>query len=732
MPSSAVEALLTKIGGVKPGNGGWLGRCPAHEDQVQSLKIDEGDDGRALIFCHAGCAPSSILSAMGLSMADLFTKTDPVEQLPIATYDYKDAFGALVYQVCRYPGKQFRQRRPDGVGGWVWNMTGVKRLPYRLNELKDKEVVVVVEGEKDADRLWSVGIPATTSTAGAKKWGAGESQALKAAGAARIIILPDNDEAGKNHADVVAQKSKAAGLGVNVVDLPGLGAHGDVSDWLNAGNTADDLKARLAAALYVVPAAGLAPIVVEGPVPLAKGVIDPGAYNLTDLGAAEAFRDRFGDVVRFDHQREQWLIWQGHHWRPDADEHAYRLAHEHVRKWQAEAAASTELTDYSRRKAITEFALGREQRGKIVAMMGQARALTPIASDGEAWDSNGWLMGCPNGVLDLKTGELRPGQFDDCITQQTGTPYDKDATCPRWERFVEEVFEENLEIVTYIHRALGYSLTADMREQCFFVAYGAGSNGKSIFLDTLETVWGTYGHRADMRIFAGNGADQNTFHNADFRGKRLVFAAEIKPNSRMNEHTLKNFTGGESLRAEHKYGRSFTIRPQGKIWLGVNHRPKVADDSFGFWRRVRLVPFLRTFQGSAEDRTLRQTLKAEAPGILAWAVRGCLEWQAHGLPIPPVVQEATEVYQQGEDPVAEFFEARTRCDAATVTSVVSLPALYNAYRKWAEAQGIREREMMTSKSFSNLMARRPFERVKVHNTVAYKGFELTKEDLFEG
>lgn len=725
MAGAALERILARLSGVKNIPNGWKARCPAHDDKIQSLQVSERSDLSVGLHCHAGCDKYAITGALGLTFADLFMPKESDGKQIIATYDYKSMDGTLLYQSVRFFPKEFRQRRPDGVDKWTWNMLPLKgkHVPYRLPELKGHNLVTVVEGEKDVDRLWNLGIPATTNIGGAGKWGSSESKALVAAGASRVVILPDNDEPGLQHADLVAKSVKAIGLAVTVLPLPDLPPHGDVSDWLMNGGSKDALIDMINQKPYVVGAATstvVAPVVTDD----AYLALDLKTYHTTDLGMAESFRDRFGDLLRYDHQRSQWLLWDGHFWRPDADDAAFRLAYDHVRYLQRDALV---VPDYLERKRYLDYALGREKRGALTAMMQHAQSLKPVAIAGDAWDSNGWLLGVQNGIVDLRTGQLREGQRDDFVTLQAGPVYGH-AECPRWLAFLDEVFDSNVELIDYIHRAVGYSLTADMREQCFFVMYGSGSNGKSIFIDALETITGTYGHRADMRMFAGFSADTNSFQMADFRGKRLVFAAEVKKDARMNEHVLKHFTGGETLRAEYKYGRSFTIRPVGKIWLSVNHQPKVADDSYGFWRRVRLIPFLRTFAGSADDRSLRDTLRAEAPGILAWAVTGCLEWLSRGLLVPPVVQAATDEYQAGEDPLADFWATRVIVSADTFDSVVPFIKVYTAYREWAASMGLSDREKMTAKAFGSALGHR-FEKTLLNNARVFKGFELVGSSL---
>lgn len=719
MPSDAVVHILSKIGSVKKTGEGWLGHCPAHEDSKKSLSISQGMDGRVLLKCFAGCETDAVIAALGMRTTALFDapnaparsngKAEPI------IYNYLDADGTLQYQVCRYPPKEFRQRRPDGDGGWIWKMTGVKRLPYRLPELKGQSLVLIVEGEKDANALWARGFAATTNCGGAGKWGAAESKALAAAGVQRVVILPDNDNPGQKHAELVAAKMKTVGIAASVIALPNLSPHGDVSDWFTAQHTADELRATILATPYVLPKSSEAAHYDAPPV---SSESEPDYHEHYDVGASDAFRDRFGRLVCYDHQHGSWLIWQGHHWQPDAAEAIHWLARQHVRCWQEEAVAR----HGSKRQAEILFTVKLEQRRAIENFLHIAQRDPSMSTDGTRWDLDPWLLGCPNGVIDLRTGELHDGQQTDMITQQVGVPFDAAAECPRWELFLEEVFDGDASVIDYVHRALGYGLTGDLREQCFFLAVGSGSNGKSVFLDTLESVFGTYGHRAPMRVFV-SGADDEKFHFADFQGRRLILAAETKPGGRMNEHVLKNLTGGETLRVERKYGHPYTIKPQAKIWLGVNHEPRVVDDSYGFWRRVRKIQFPRTFSGSADDRMLAQTLRAEAAGILAWMVRGCEKWQDLGLVAPPSVVLATDTYQQAEDPLAEFFEQRIVVEWDALTSFARA---FHAVSEWQKALGCQKHDLISAKTFAANLKKRGFERVKHNGSPFYRGFTILK------
>jgi len=232
---------------VRQAGDGWTARCPAHEDARSSLSIGRGAEGRWLLKCHAGCSFDAIVAAVGLTPADLFvTPATMATSRIVSTYDYHDEGGRLLFQVVRFEPKDFRQRCPDGKG-WTWKLGTVRRVLYRLPDLQGKLTVYIVEGEKDADRLHALGFPGTTNAGGAGKWRPEYVRQLQAASIEHIVVLPDNDDAGRKHAADVARTCHAAGLVVKVVTLPGLPPKGDVSDWLDAGHTKDDLLALVKA-----------------------------------------------------------------------------------------------------------------------------------------------------------------------------------------------------------------------------------------------------------------------------------------------------------------------------------------------------------------------------------------------------------------------------------------------------------------------------------------------------
>lgn len=230
--------VIGRLEGVRVAGAGWLARCPAHDDRHASLSVGVGEDGRVLLHCHAGCDTERVLGAITLTLGDLYPPREKAEPI---TFDYCDENGALLFQVCRFPGKEFRQRRPDGRGGWIWKLGDSRRVLYRLPELREAAMhrpVFLVEGEKDVEALRQRGLVATSNVGGAGKWREEWSAMLADRD---VVIIPDNDGPGRQHA-ARAQRSLAKhARRVRVIELPGLPDKGDVSDWFAAGNTAENL-----------------------------------------------------------------------------------------------------------------------------------------------------------------------------------------------------------------------------------------------------------------------------------------------------------------------------------------------------------------------------------------------------------------------------------------------------------------------------------------------------------
>jgi len=712
--SSAAEQILSRLRHVRRDRQGWSALCAAHDDQNSSLSVAEGEEGRVLLKCFAGCPTEAIVAAIGLSMADLFPPK-PLESrrktTRVAHYDYRGADGRLLYQVLRYEPKAFRQRRPGQDGGWIWNLDGVHRVLYRLVELlaaDPSDPVFVVEGEKDADRLAREGALATTNPGGAGKWSETYNPFLQDR---HIVILPDSDSAGQRHAHDVAQYLSGVAASLKVLHLPGLPPKGDVSDWLNSGHGFGELRSLAEATPIWESRRQEAEME-------ARSASDGPRFPRTDAGNGEMFAQILGNRVRYDHRRNRWLLWSGHRWSPDCAAAIRSMAKDAARR---RYLGAVRFTDEKDRKAEALWAIASESRQRVEAALYFAQAEKPISDTGDGWDSDPWLLGCTNGVVDLRTGEVRPGRPEDRITLNTGLPFEPQAVAPRWEQFLVEVFAGDSDVIDWVHRALGYGATGDTREQIVCLLHGSGSNGKSVFCTAVRSTLGDYAYNAPFATVEMEHRAQIPNDLAALACRRFVTAAETNEGVRLNEARVKTLSGGDPITARFLNQEFFTYQPMLKLWLCVNHLPRVRDLSYGFWRRVRTIPFLQRFQGEAQDKALAATLKAEANGILAWIVRGAVEWQRRGLePIPEPVQHATASYREESDPLSEFL--RERCVVAGNASAAGAE-LYKAYTAWADDWGIAKHERLGSRTFGERMTER-FEKRHGEYGRRYRGVGL--------
>jgi putative DNA primase/helicase len=293
---------------------------------------------------------------------------------------------------------------------------------------------------------------------------------------------------------------------------------------------------------------------------------------------------------------------------------------------------------------------------------------------------------------------LRDGRPDDRITLVSPLNYDADASTAVWERFVLDVCNGDAALADYFQVVFGYALTGETAEQCFWIFYGLGSNGKSTLLEML-TQYVVPRHSWTMKFPSAKWSESmSDYQKAQLVGRRLIASKENEQTQRLNTEFIKSLTGSETIEARHPYGRPFNFAPVAKFIMAVNHKPTILDETHGMWRRVRMVPFLRTF---ALDPAFAKRLIAEAPGILAWAVKGAVRYYAEGLTTPNVVTTATTEYQQESDSLAPFFESRCVLEAAKKTRAQHL---FDALRDWYEKRGTPVFERLSQKEFGRRIA----------------------------
>jgi putative DNA primase/helicase len=367
-----------------------------------------------------------------------------------------------------------------------------------------------------------------------------------------------------------------------------------------------------------------------------------GPRPLTELGNAERLVAAHGEMFRYCGPRGDFLVHDGQRWVDDQIGQMERLAKTTVRAIYQEAA---EQDDATLRGATAEWAKRSEKAAQIAAMLRLAASETGVPVLPSQMDTDPWLLNVANGTIDLRTGTLRPHRREDLITRLAPVEYRPAAKCPRWLKFLSEVFEPHPDIIPFIQVAAGYSLTGDIREECLFLLHGKGRNGKGTLLKILATLMGDYAGTSDFSTFIATRDDRGPRdHVANMKGLRLVTAQEAREGAPLAESIVKWLTGGDRVRARKLHENSSEFDPTWKIWLASNHKPTIKGQDSAIWSRIWLVPFDASFEGR-EDRTLKTALLGELPGVLAWAVEGCLRWQAEGLPSPNSVLKATGEYR---------------------------------------------------------------------------------------
>ncbi len=405
-------------------------------------------------------------------------------------------------------------------------------------------------------------------------------------------------------------------------------------------------------------------------------------YLQNDLGASELFADRCGDRVRFV-KGVGWLFWNGIIWERDAYGNAVQLFAAIARACMIEAAA---VEDEDARTRAAKYALKMGLRHKIEDALKLAESQPALSLNPDELDADPLLVACKNGVIDLTNGRFHSPNPGDHITRQLGVHYDPAATCPRWERFLYEITDGDGELIEFLQRAVGYSLSGDMREQAFLFLHGTGANGKSVFIETIRALLGQYSARASESLFEGKGPPRDSkVELAELPGIRALFVSETSQNGKLNERLVKDITGGDALRAEAKYQAGFRFNPQCKLWIVGNYAPRVDGVDHGIWRRVRLVPFNVTFEGTRKDPHLVETLRAELSGVLRWAVEGAVKWHRDGLNLPECVKLATSAYRDDQDLLADFV---TEHMERASDGVACKTAVYLRYRKWCDDEGL--------------------------------------------
>jgi putative DNA primase/helicase len=394
---------------------------------------------------------------------------------------------------------------------------------------------------------------------------------------------------------------------------------------------------------------------------------EPEIEEWSEDGVARIFERINADRLRHVDESANWLRWDGAIWRSAAKGLALTWARNLIHR------QNRDETEKTRNKSGTvAFCRGVE----TFAMRG------PLAIQIDRLDRDEWLLGTPGGTVDLRSGMLRPSRPDEYITKATAVSPAPSISCPTWLRFLEEATGQDDALIRFLAQWAGYCLTGSTREHALLFLYGGGGNGKSVFLNTIAAIMGDHAEQAPLDAFHAAQGDRHPADVAMMRGARLVVASETEEGRQWAEAKIKALTGGDKITARFMRQDFFTFTPAFKLTVAGNHKPGLRNVDEAMRRRFLMVPF--NHRPADPDPDLAQKLRAEWPGILAWMIEGCRDWQRHGLIRPDAVTAATRDYFDAQDVMGRWL--KERCIIAA--HLQSKPAwLLSDYREWAAENG---------------------------------------------
>ena len=678
---------INLLGNVKGNNGQYTALCPAHDDKNNSLSIKITND-RVLLHCHAGCSTESIMSALGLPMTALFTEEKPQkpkikkQKVNTITYEYKTADGSIAYRKQRYEfsdgSKSFAFYTPNGEKG-----RGGKSYPYNLSAVLSAEIIYFCEGEKCVDAITKTGRVATSLDAGANSiWKKEYNTYFENK---TVIILPDNDDPGMLYANKIASELP----GSKIIKLPDLQKGGDIYYWLQMGHVIEELdelpavEPELPEPETIIQAENIPGFIPINPFESAES---RKRYGLNQVGLGNIFADCFKNLCRFCPETKNWFIYNGRVWREDtggmvSSQFAKSLIYYlfDCRKF---------INDEERRDAWLKYVTKNLDRKLRDIMLKDASSVHYISI--KEFDKDPNLLNVENGTIDLRTFTLRPHNPDDFLSKIANVTFDENARCDRWERFITEIMQDDSDKAQFVQKALGYSLTGDTSEECFFIFYGSTTrNGKGTTAETILHIMGDYGRTAQPETIAQKQTSNGGAPSEDvarLKGARFVNMSEPDKGLRLNSALVKSMTGGDTITARFLHQNSFEFKPEYKLFINTNHLPRVTDDSIFASGRVKLIPFERHFPENEQDKNLKAFFRQpqNRTGILNWLLTGLQLLKAEGLKQPQSVLNATAQYREDSDIIGQFI---SECLVEKPDNNTLLKNVHTVYEIWCKDNG---------------------------------------------
>lgn len=389
------------------------------------------------------------------------------------------------------------------------------------------------------------------------------------------------------------------------------------------------------------------------------------SQHLSEDSFARAFTERHGDISRFCHTNGKCFLFNGNHWEIDGTKRVNHMVRDIIRELSAGA------TSFNKSSVING-----------VEKMLQSHPAHSVKN--EYWDSHGYLLGTPNGTVDLKRGDLRPACPKDAITKVTACAPEQ-GTPVAWLRFLDDATGHDPSMVCYLQQVCGYALTGDTKEHALFFVHGPGGNGKSVFLNTIAGILGDYATTASMDTFTAQKFTQHSTELAMLVGARLVSASETEADRYLAEARIKQLTGGDPITARFMRQDNFTFQPQFKLVIIGNHEPRIKFVDDAIRRRFNVLPF--TFKPENPDKDLENKLKAEWPKILNWMIEGCIDWQTNGLNRPDKVITATEEYFDEQDIFGQWLNTKCTINLKAKHFKVPCSKVFESWSQFAEEMG---------------------------------------------
>jgi len=433
--------------------------------------------------------------------------------------------------------------------------------------------------------------------------------------------------------------------------------------------------------------------------------------TLTEDDVARLFADEYRGTLRYCHSTGAWFEWSGYHWKKNETQlplHFVRMLARDLSEGGKKAEKGS-VRKKSFAKGVEAF----------------AQADPQFAVTMEAWDSDPFLLGTPNGTVDLRAGRLRAADPADGITKATSVAPAAKADCPLWLRFLDESTGGDVELIRFLQQWCGYSLTGDTREHALIFIYGGGGNGKSVFLNTVSHIMSAYATMAAMDTFTASRGDKHPTDLAMLRGARLVTASETEEGKAWAEARIKSLTGGDTISARFMRQDFFEFKPAFKLCIIGNHKPVLQNVDDAARRRFNIIPFVR--KPANPDRELEAKLRDEAPGILRWMIDGCLDWQANGLVRPQSLIDATAAYFDEQDTFAQWLADCCKAEPDNMYLFERTADLFASWKRYAENAG---ESALGGKAFAERMRKHGFASKRRMTDRGFTGIKLTGQDRY--